>query len=278
MNTDLDLLLREAAELGDEGAWDDAYRLLSGALDTAPDDAALLCSLGVAARHLGADGAAYEYFRRCVAQEPDDPVILVAAGSGLAMLDDPDAERVLRLAAVSAPRSAPARIAYGAYLAREGMTAAGLAELQAAVALGDEHGVEAHRELGLALLIAGETEDGLRMLQDAGEDGWTDPIRALAMLDAGHMHDAAELLYALAEAEPEDVELQILAALACAAEGWEEAAWNALARGELVATEEDRLLLAEAEERIETSPEAAQELLLEDLAPSVLRRRLLEPR
>jgi predicted Zn-dependent protease len=278
MSTDLEVLLGEAAEAGDQGEWEHAHQLLTAGLGNFPEHPALLCALGVAARHLGADGAAYEYFRRCVAQEPEDPTLLATAGAGLAAFDDPDAERVLRLAALSAPDSAHARIAYGAYLAREGMTGAAIQELETARALGGEQAGEAGRELAVAFLSAGRPADALPLLEDNAGDAWLEKLRALALLEAGEPTEAAELLHELSEADPGDVELQLLAALACAAEDWNDAAWSALARAELAASEEERPLLLEVEERIEAGPEEARELLTDDLAPSFLREWLVEAR
>lgn len=278
MSADLDALLREAAEVGDQGEWERAYSLLLTGMEPFPEHPALLCALGVAARHRGADGAAYEFFRRCLAQEPEDPVLLSTAGSGLAALDDPDAERVLRLAALSAPDSASARIAYGAYLAREGMIDDALRELEAARTLGGEHATEARRELALTFLQAGRPGEALPLLEEAAGDAWIDNLRALALLESGEAHEAAELLHARSEDDPGDVEVQLLAALACAAEGWADAAWSALARAELAAAEEDRPLLMEVEERIEAGPEEARELLVDELGPALLREWLAEAR
>ncbi|CAA9363374.1 MAG: hypothetical protein AVDCRST_MAG89-3905 [uncultured Gemmatimonadetes bacterium] len=278
MSADLDSLLRDAAEAGDQDDWEHAFQLLLAGLESFPDQPALLCALGVAASNLGADGAAYEYFRRCVEQQPEDPAVLATAGRGLAALDDPDAERVLRLAAISAPDSAPARLAYGAFLAREGMTDAALRELEAARAIGGEQAVQARQELAIALLLASRPAEALPLLQDSGGEPWIDKIRALVLLESGEPTEAAELLHGLSEAEPADVELQLLATLACAAEGWEDAAWGAFARAELAAAEEDRPLLLEVEERLDAGGEAARELLVNELGPSLLREWLVEAR
>ena len=54
---------------------------------------AVLKVLFVALIALGiADGVAYEYFKRCLAENPEDPQLLALAGAGLAAFDDPDAE------------------------------------------------------------------------------------------------------------------------------------------------------------------------------------------
>ena len=73
---------------------------------------------------LGLDGMAYERFKRALALDPADPYVLATAGNGIAAFDDPDAERALRAAAVTAPQLPLARMMYGAYLSREGLMAA----------------------------------------------------------------------------------------------------------------------------------------------------------
>ncbi|NIU80224.1 MAG: hypothetical protein GWN71_43835, partial [Gammaproteobacteria bacterium] len=63
---------------------------------------------------------AYERFKQALAQKPEDPHLLATAGAGLAAFDDPEAESALRTAAILAPDVAATRLAYGAYLSREG--------------------------------------------------------------------------------------------------------------------------------------------------------------
>ena len=72
---------------------------LRAVLIDSPEDAAVLCWLGVAEREMGMEGVSYERFRACLATEPTDPHILAMAGNGLARFDDPEAESVLRTAA-----------------------------------------------------------------------------------------------------------------------------------------------------------------------------------
>ncbi|HEU0076842.1 MAG TPA: hypothetical protein VFQ76_04280, partial [Longimicrobiaceae bacterium] len=69
----LEELLEQAAALGEEGRWDEARDLLLEELEDHPEDPALLVALGVASRELGSDGEAYEFFRRTLAAEPQDP-------------------------------------------------------------------------------------------------------------------------------------------------------------------------------------------------------------
>src|SRR5690606_35699253 len=149
--------LQDALALGDEGRWDEMTAALAEALEQAPDGPYLLCWLGVAERELGNEGTAYEYFRRCIAEEPTDPHLLALAGSGLAAFDDPEAEGALRMAALSAPDLPMARLQYGAYLAREGLFDEALGHLRAAVDLAPEDPV-VHAELGAALALAGDAD------------------------------------------------------------------------------------------------------------------------
>lgn len=275
----LDETLQQAASLGDQGRWDEARDLLLEELEENPEDAALLCMLGVASRELGSDGEAYEFFRRTLAAQPQDPVILATAGNGVAVYDDPEAESALRLAAITAPDLPFARVSYGAYLAREGLFADAIRELEAARELGgDEPGVRA--ELAIAYLLAGRAEDGATELEEAlsldPNDAWLRGVYGMALLEGGRAEEAAEALHGFAEERTEDLEAQLLYALAAAAEGWEDQAWNALARAELSAEETDMALVQEVEERIEAGPEEAREFLHRELAPSVLRERLLQ--
>ena len=279
----LDELLQQAAALGEEGRWDEARDLLLEELESHPGDAALLCSLGVASRELGSDGEAYEFFRRTLAAEPQDPFILATAGNGVAVYDDPDAESALRLAAITAPDLVFARVSYGAYLAREGMFEDAVRELEAARGLSlegaaEEAGVRA--ELAIAYLLAGRRDDGVAELEEAlavdSEDAWLRGLFGMALLEAGRSEEAAEALHRAAAERPGDMEAQLLSALASAGEGWEDEAWNALARAELSAEEMDAALLQEVEEVIGTGPDEAREFLATQLAPTVLRERLLQ--
>lgn len=279
----LDELLEQAATLGEEGRWDEARDLLLEELEDHPEDPALLCSLGVASRELGSDGEAYEFFRRTLAAEPQDPFILATAGNGVAVYDDPDAESALRLAAITAPDLAFARVSYGAYLAREGMFDDAVRELEAARGLTPEGAAEevvVRAELAIAYLLAGRRDDGIAELEEAlaadAEDAWLRGLFGMALLEAGRSEEAAEALHRAAAERPGDMEAQLLSALASAGEGWEDEAWNALARAELSAEEMDAALLQEVEEVIGTGPDEAREFLATQLAPTVLRERLLQ--
>lgn len=271
--------LRQAAGLAGEERWEEARDLLLEHLPDAPGDPDLLCWLGVASRELGAEGEAYEFFRRALQGEPADPAVLAHIGTGLAAFDDPEAERALRLAALTAPGLPFTRAAYGAYLAREGLFPEAVAELEAArdLALDD---VAVRTELATAYLLAGRGEEGIGELEAAlslaPDDDWLRALYALALLEAGRTEEGAEELHRAAHDRPADVEVQLLSALASAAEGWEEVAWNALARAEVGAEEMDALVVQEVEEAVEAGPDEARAFLHRELAPSVLRERLLQ--
>ena len=269
-------VVAEAEALGAEERWDEARSMLLEAVEEHGEHAHLFCWLGIASERLGEEGEAYEFFRRALAQEPTDPFVLAAAGTGVAAYDDPEAERALRLAALTAPDFPFARAAYGTYLAREGMYDQAIAELVAARDMApDDTTVRA--ELGVSYLLARRTEEGLAELENAlggADEGWMRGLFGLALLDAGRGEEGAEQLHRAATERVEDVEIQLLAALAAASEGWEDEAWAALARAEDAALPEDRELIREVEEAVEDGPEAAEGFLREYLGPTLLRERL----
>jgi Flp pilus assembly protein TadD len=269
--------LQAASELADEGRWDEAFALLREEEADHPTDAVLLCMLGTAARELGAEAHAYEYFRRCLAEQPTDAMVLVTAGAGLAALDDPEAEAALRTAALMAPELAIARLHYGAYLARAGLLADARTELEAARALAPDD-ARVHTELGVMHLLAGEAAAGTDALEaslEHEEDAWVRALLGLALLEAGRTEESAEELHRASLERLDDAELQLIAALAAAAEGWDDEAWNALARAE--AADADPDVVRDVEESVDEGADAARELLEEELAPSALRARLAEP-
>lgn len=269
--------LAEAASLADEGDWAGALDLLLREERAHPSDPTLLCMLGVAARESGAGEMAYQFFRRCLAEEPEDPTLLTTAGAGIAAWDDPDAERVLRLAALTAPHVAQTRVNYGSYLAREGHFERATVELEAAREL-DPDSADVHYELGILHLLAGRVDAGLDALGEAvsraADDDWLLALYGLALADAGRTADAAEQLHTASLARTQDWELQLAAALAAAAEEWVEHAWDALARAELVDVA-DHSLIREVEERIELGADASREFLQDELVAPLVRSRLL---
>jgi Flp pilus assembly protein TadD len=275
----IDEIVAQAQSLGQDDLWEQAHAMLVQALDDHGDDALLLCWAGLAAQRVGEEGEAYELFRRSLAMEPHDPFILASAGSALSAVDDPEAERALRLAALTAPDVSFARAAYGAYLAREGLFDEALAELEAARRLDPEDAL-VQTELGIALLLARRTQAGLDALEEALSrtpgDTWLRGLFGLALVDAGRGEEGAEQLHQAAEEREEDVEVQLIAALAMAAEGWADPAWEALARAGQSADSSDRQLISEVEDAVEAGPDAAGEFLRTDLGPSLLRERLLQ--
>lgn len=272
-------LVAEASTLGEQDRWYEAHELLAGELEHHAEDPRVLCWLGIAAQRLGEEGEAFDMFRRALAQQPEDPFILAVAGSAVAALDDPAGEGALRLAALTAPDFPLARQAYGAYLAREGLFDEALVELHAARKLTPEDAA-VHADLGIALLLARRTSEGLDALEEAlshaPDDSWLRGLFGLALADAGRGEEAAEQLHQAANERAEDVEVQLLAALAMGAQGWEDPAWEAFARAEGAADSSDRELLAEVEDRLSAGADEAEEFLRMDLGPTLLRERLLQ--
>jgi tetratricopeptide (TPR) repeat protein len=273
---DVDRALAEAHRLGEEEDWEEMARVLREALEDHPGEPYLLCWLGVAERELGLQGIAYERFKACLAQHPEDPQLLATAGNAVAAFDDPDAEAALRTAALLAPELAFTRWMYGAYLAREGFLAEGLRELQAARELDpDEAGISF--ELGVALALSGNYEGAVDELYRAAEldpeDGWIRVVLGLALLEEERGSEALIELELGARARPDDAEAQLLASLA-ARETDEDLAWEMLERARLSAFGVDLVLVQEVEERLEEGGESARAFLSAELAPAAYRERL----
>lgn len=277
---DIESVLRDALALGEDQRFDEMARLLADTLQDEPDDPYLLGWLGVAERELGNDGAAYEYFKRCVAQDPLDPQLLALAGAGLAAFDDPEAEATLRAAALTGPDLALTRLHYGAYLSREGMFVEALDQLQAAAQLDPQDPV-IFGELGIAHALKGDhtaaAESMEQALALAEDDSWTRLLLGLVYAEVGRAEESAEALLQAARERPFDAEAQLLAALAAAAAGWEDAAQDALARAEYAEEGRDETSFTEVEERLATGADAARALLRDTLGPSVLHDRLTHP-
>jgi protein O-GlcNAc transferase len=277
---DVQETLSAALELGEEQRFEEMARLLAGALESQPEDPYLLGWLGIAERELGNDGAAYEYFKRCVAEEPTDPQLLALAGAGLAAFDDPEAETTLRAAALTGPDLAVTRLHYGAYLAREGMFVEALEQLQAAAALDPEDPV-IHGELGIAHGLKGDYEAAADAMEQAlalaEDDSWTRLLLGLVQAELRRSEEAATTLLRAAEERPQDAEAQLLAALAAAVVGWDGAAQDALARAEFAQEGADAALLEEVEDRLAAGADAAAAFLRETVAPAALHDRLTQP-
>lgn len=277
---DVEETLKHALQLGEEQRFDEMAQMLAGALQKEPDEPYILGWLAVAERELGNDGAAYEYFKRCVAAEPLDPQLLALAGSGLAAFDDPDAETTLRAAALMGPELAITRLQYGAYLAREGMFVEALEQLEAAANLEPDDPV-VHGEMGIAHALKGDLESAAasmeRALALAEDDSWTRVLHGLVLFELRRTEDAAEELVRAAIERPQDAEAQVLGALSAAAAGWDDAAQDALARAEFAEEGADPELLSEAEDRIAIGADPAAALLRETVGPSILHDRLTHP-
>lgn len=275
---ELDARLQDASRLTDEERWDEAFALLQEMESDYPDDPMLLAMLGTVAGEVEARPLAYDYFRRGLAAQPTDPGILVLLGAGLARFDDPEAEGVLRLAAITAPSLAAARFHYGSYLAREGMHELALAELMAAREL-DPADPLVLRELGVAQWLSGATEASAASLEEAAELAPDDLdarlLSGLVRILAGQGEEGAEEVVRTAPELGEEGDVQIVASLAAAAEGWLDEAWNALARAEGALIAADEELVRETEEALEAGEEAARRLLLEEVLPPLFHERLL---
>jgi Flp pilus assembly protein TadD len=276
---DVTQLLERARSLAEEGDWGGAAELLREHLEDFDDEPAVHAWLGVAERELGMAGVAYERFKRALALEPTDPYVLATAGSGIAAFDDPDAERALRTAALTAPEVALARLMYGAYLTREGLVEDGVKELRVAQELAPDDAQAAY-ELGVGLALAGRADDASDALADAvrlePEDGWARTVFGLVLLEAGRDEEAAGELISGARLAPEDVDAQVAAALVAAARGMEDVAHEMLERARMVAVEGDVALVEDVEERVDAGEEAAASMLTDDFAPDMLRSRLQE--
>jgi len=243
------------------------------------DEPAVHCWLGVAERELGMAGIAYERFKRALALDPTDPYVLATAGNGIAAFDDPDAERALRTAALTAPEVALARLLYGAYLSREGFLDESLAELGAARSL-DPDDPQIAYELGVAHALAGHHDQAADALADATrldpDDGWVRVVFGLVLLEAERPEESAGELASGARLASEDVDAQLAAALSAAAIGHEGLAYEMLERARLSAGADELELVGAIEDRLDQGPEAARALLREDFGPDLLRGRLPE--
>lgn len=276
---ELEQLLERAHTLGEEGDWGGAAELLREHLEDFDEEPAVHCWLGVAERELGLAGVAYERFKRAIELDPSDPYVLATAGSGIALFDDPDAERALRTAALTAPHVPLARLMYGAYLAREGFSEDALRELRAAREL-DPDDPQIAYELGVAYALAARSDEACDAVGDAvrldPEDGWVRTVFGLLLLEAGRDEEAVGELMSGARASSDDVDAQLAAALAAAATGLDDVALEMLERARILSTEGDLALVEDVEERIDAGPESAAAELREDFAPDLLRGRLQE--
>jgi superkiller protein 3 len=272
--------LNHALQLGEEERWSEMAEALNTALKDVPDDPYVLCWLGVAERELGHDGVAHEYFKRSWQEDPLDPELLAMVGAGLAAFDDPDAESALRAAALTGPDVPIARLQYGAYLARTGVYDQALDNLRAAAEL-DPEDPAVQGELGIAYALMNDYRQAATAMETALElapdDSWTRVLLGLVLLENNELEQAGEQLVRAAEERPEDAEAQVIAALAAAANGWDDAAAQTIARVEYSAEAYDEEMLDEARDRIDEGSAPALEFLTETVAPVALRERLTQP-
>jgi tetratricopeptide (TPR) repeat protein len=247
-------------------------------LEGAPQDPSVLCWLGVAERELGLSGSAYERFKEALAGNPEDPHVLATLGTGLAQFDDPDAEGALRSAAIMAPDLALARWMYGAYLSREGLFQDALRELGVASELAPDDPTVAY-ELGVAHALMGDLEKALEVFArsmdlDPGE-GWAQVVMGMVEVELGRLDEAVLDLSEAARVRPDDVEAQLLAALAAQSAGFEDLAYEMLERGRLGAEAGDLPLLEQVERNLDEGARDSAALLVEEILPGVLRQRLM---
>jgi Flp pilus assembly protein TadD len=276
---DLDTLLGRAISLADGGDWGPAADVLRANVADFADEASLHCALGVAERELGNDGVAYECFKKALSLQPEDPYVLATAGNGVARFDDPDAMEALKSAALLAPDVPLTRMLYGAYLAREGFPDWAVEQLEAAREL-DEADPQIRYELGVAHALSGKTSRAADSLGEAVQlepgDGWMRMVYGLVLLADDRLDEAAVELIEGARLSPEDVEGQLLAALAAGATEFDGVAFEMLERGRMRALEGDAELIDSAEEHIDAGPEAAASFLEDEVQREALRVRLME--
>ena len=74
----------------------------------------------------------------------------------------------------------------------------------------------------------------------------------------------------------EDIDAQLAAALAAAATGRDGSAYEMLERARMRAADGDLVMVSAVEDRLDGGHEAARSMLIEDLAPNLLRTRLSE--
>lgn len=278
MNMDLEALLQGALDRGEEGDWEGMALELSEALQDLPGDPALLCWLGVAEREMGLPGSAYERFKEALAQEPEDPFVLATVGNGLAQFDDPDAESALRSASVLAPDLPLARWLFGAYLSREGLFEDAMRELTAASELAPDDPVIAY-EVGVALALQGRLEQAVEALARSVDldqaEGWSQVVLGLVEAVLDRMEEASRNLSEGARLRPEDVEAQLLSALAAEAVGWEDLAYEMVERARQGALPGDLLLVESVATRLDEGAESARAFLTQELLSGSLRERLM---
>jgi Flp pilus assembly protein TadD len=275
---DVEELLQRALALAEESRWDEMAEILRLALEEHEADPYLLCWLGVAERELDLSGVAYERFKACLGLRPQDPRVLSLAGEALADFDDPEAEGALRAASVLGPNLPDVRLAYGAYLAREGLFEEAFQELDAARELDPDNPTVA-LERGVAFALSERMEEAAnefsRSVELDPQDGWARVLLGLSLVETDALEEGAVELVEGARARPDDLEAHVLAALAAEAAGWEDLAYEMLERGREVALPGDLGELVEAEDRLNAGPRFALGFLRDSMMPLAFHARLM---
>jgi tetratricopeptide (TPR) repeat protein len=149
------------AALCQQGRFDEAERLLRGALSSAPRDHAALHMLGTIRRQKGDGAGAIELFRRSIA------IIGGVAGYhadlGMAYLESrmlSAAEDCYRRVLALEPGSPAGLLGLGTALLGQKSYAAAATALEAALATRPDH-AETHLSLGTAMIGAGRVDDGI---------------------------------------------------------------------------------------------------------------------
>ena len=154
----------------------------------------------------------------------------------------------------------------------------GLAELTAARDLDpDDAGVRYERGVGLAL--AGRRGEAIEELYRSVEldaaDGWAHVVLGLLLSDEDRAEEAAGVLEEGARLRADDIEAQLLAALAAAAIGSDDTAFEMVERARQWAEGADRALVDEVESRLDEGAAESAAWLAEQLGPAALRDRMM---
>ena len=103
---------------------------------------------------------------------------------------------------------------------------------------------------------------------------WFRVLLGLALAEDDRVDEALVELQAAARHREDDVEAQLVTALAEAAMGQDDQAWEFLERARMRAQGTDVLSVEAVEERLQDGPEAALRFLRHTLGPTVFRERL----
>lgn len=158
------------------GRNEDAMLAYQTVFERKPDFLPALYDFTAAAWNLGNDMrslASYEYARAKLGDKPD--LLLAEADMHMRFFDSFGAEKLLRIAANTAPERADIANALGRSLVGQSRFSESFAHFHKAIAT-EPNTVRHHRDLGEALLKAGETNDARRVLRDALALGPQDQI------------------------------------------------------------------------------------------------------